>query len=77
MVFLLKKRVAKLSFSRNTEIKILMPAIFYLFKVNNRNTKKECKTCSMLLIKTPVRRQNGQTQVKNLAEFVQRCLSCV
>ena len=25
----------------------------YLFKVNNRNTRKKCETCSKLTIKTP------------------------
>ena len=29
------------------------PAIIYLFKVNNRNTRKRCKICSKLTIKTP------------------------
>ena len=29
----------------------------YLFKINNENTKKMCKICSNLPIKTPERRQ--------------------
>ena len=29
------------------------PANIYLFKVNNRNTRKRCKKCSKLTIKTP------------------------
>ena len=29
----------------------------YLFKVNNRNTRKRCEICSKLTIKTPERRQ--------------------
>ena len=33
------------------------PANIYLFKVNNRNTRKRCETCSKLTIKTPERRQ--------------------
>ena len=33
------------------------PANIYLFKVNNRNTRKICKICSKLTIKTPERRQ--------------------
>ena len=31
-------------------------ANFYLFKVNNRNTRKRCEICSKLTIKTPERR---------------------
>ena len=30
-----------------------MPANMYLFKVNNRNTKKKCEICSNLTIKIP------------------------
>ena len=33
------------------------PANIYLFKVNNRNTRKSCEICSKLTIKTPERRQ--------------------
>ena len=29
------------------------PANIFLFKVNNRNTRKKCETCSKLTIKTP------------------------
>ena len=29
------------------------PANSYLFKVNNRNTRKRCEICSKLTIKTP------------------------
>ena len=31
----------------------------YLFKVNNRNTRKKCEICSKLTIKTPERRRSG------------------
>ena len=34
-----------------------IPANIYLFKVNNRNTRKKCEICSKLTIKTPERRQ--------------------
>ena len=34
----------------------LFPANIYLFKVNNRNTRKRCEICSKLTIKTPERR---------------------
>ena len=33
----------------------LIVANIYLFKVNNRNTKKRCEICSELTIKTPER----------------------
>ena len=29
-----------------------LPGNFYLFKVNNRNTKKQCEICSKIMIKT-------------------------
>ena len=29
------------------------PAYIHLFKVNNRNTRKGCETCSYLTITTP------------------------
>ena len=32
------------------------PAIIYLLKVNNRNGRKKCETCSELTIKTAERR---------------------
>ena len=35
----------------------LYPANVYLFKVNNRNTRKRCEVRSKLTIKTPERRQ--------------------
>ena len=34
------------------------PANVYLFKFNNRNTRKRCEIRSKLTIKTPERRQN-------------------
>ena len=33
------------------------PANIYLFKVNNRNTRKTCEMCSKLTMKTPERRR--------------------
>ena len=36
----------------------IFPANSYLFKVNNRNTRKKCKGCSNLTIKTPERRHH-------------------
>ena len=37
--------------------KISYPANIYLFKVNNKNTRKRCKIRSKLTIKTPERRK--------------------
>ena len=34
------------------------PAVNYMFKVNNRNTRTRCEICSKLTIKTPERRQS-------------------
>ena len=44
---------------KNTNLKWCKsyPANTYLFKVNNRNTRKRYKICSKLKIKTPERRQ--------------------
>ena len=33
------------------------PGGIYLFKVNNRNTRKRCEICSKLTIETPEQRQ--------------------
>ena len=49
-IFDLKKQLSKISFSKS------LPANIYLFKVNNRNTRKRCKICSKLTIKTAERR---------------------
>ena len=40
-----------------SDFAITYPANIYLFKVNNRNTKKGCETCSRVTIKIPERRQ--------------------
>ena len=37
-------------------LKYLNPAHVYLFKVNNRNTRKKFEICLKLTIKTPIRR---------------------
>ena len=34
-----------------------IPASYYMFKVNNRNTRTRCEICSKLTIKTPEQRQ--------------------
>ena len=53
-VLIIKKNILKLDNKNNrTEY----PANIYLFKVNNRNTRKRCEICSKLTIKTPERLQ--------------------
>ena len=39
--------------SRVMKIQRPFPANVYMIKVNNRNSRKRCKTCSKLTIKTP------------------------
>ena len=39
------------------------PATIYLFKVNNRNIRKRCQTCSKLTIKTPERSHRRRSGV--------------
>ena len=41
----------------------LYPANIYLFKVNHRNTRKRCKICSKLIIKTLQQPQEGRSGV--------------
>ena len=36
----------------------IYPAVIYLLKVSNRNTRTRCEICSKLTIKTPERRHN-------------------
>ena len=40
-----------------------MPANIYLFKVNNKNSRKRCEIFSKLTIKTPQRRQRRRSGV--------------
>ena len=40
---------------RQSWLILIIPAKIYLFKVNNRNTRRKCKICSKLTIKTPER----------------------
>ena len=42
---------------RQKNYKANTPANICMFKVNNRNTRKRCKICSELTIKTPERRK--------------------
>ena len=41
----------------------ILPANIYLFKFNNRNTRKRCQKCSKLKIKTPERRHWNRSGV--------------
>ena len=45
-------------------------ANFYLFKVNNRNTRKRCEICSKLTIKTPERRSSVLLLALNIFIFI-------
>ena len=47
-----KKNLLSLNFYLRTQAE-LIPANIYLFKVNSRNTRKKCKICSKLTMKTP------------------------
>ena len=42
---------------------ILFPVGIYLFKVNNKNTRKWCEICPKLTIKTPERRRLTLTHI--------------
>ena len=41
----------------------------YLFKDNDRNTKKECEISSKLAIKTPQRRHRGNDNFKHISRL--------
>ena len=53
--FIYLKEILLTGFCDNS-LKWHYPVSIYLFNVNNRNTRKRCKTCSKLTIKTPERR---------------------
>ena len=42
------------------------PANIYMFKVNNRNTKKKCGICSELTIKTPEQHHYVQNNITDI-----------
>ena len=46
-----------------------IPAGIYLLKVNNRNTRIRCETCSKLTIKIPERRQFSRFDVNFVASL--------
>ena len=48
----------------------------YLFKDNNRNTRKRCKTCSKLIIITPFQRKvpfHIETSQNQMNGFYMKC----
>ena len=49
--------------SNGKTIRIFYSANIYLFKVNNRNTRKRCEIFSKFTIKTPERRQRLRSGV--------------
>ena len=52
---------------------IIIPGNIYLFKVNNRNTRKKCEICSKSTIKTPERcHRRTKFEVQNWAPGSQR-----
>ena len=52
-LFLFPKEIFKRKFHFCAE---KYPVIIYLFRFSNKNTRKKCKRCSKLTIKTPERR---------------------
>ena len=58
--FFMKKTRSKITpdSCRNLQTMLDFPANIYLFKVNNRNTRKRCEICSKLTIKTPERSES-------------------
>ena len=52
---ILHASVTMMNYLYNLDIGI--PVSIYLFKVNNRNTRKMCEICSKLTIRTPERLQ--------------------
>ena len=48
------KQEIALNFTRKYAVNdFYLPGNIYLFKFNNRNTRKKCEICSMLTIKKP------------------------
>ena len=63
-IFVKKNKVGLVSIE-NVQINTnkVNPAFIYLLKVNNRNTRKRCETCSELTIKTPEQSQRRRSGV--------------
>ena len=53
MTIKIVKAMSNLIVIKLSEFDTCNPFGIYLFKVNNRNTKKRCEICSKLKIKTP------------------------
>ena len=61
IIYLFCKKAPSLMFDRFLNTALL--ARIYLFRVNNRNTRKWCEICSKLTIKTTERRQRCRSGV--------------
>ena len=46
-----------------------VPTNIFLFKVNNRNTRKWCEICPKLTIKTPEQRQTSEVSGMFIVNF--------
>ena len=53
----------------------IIPANIYLFKVNNRNTRKNCKICSKLTVKKPEEHQWLFEQLIEIEQVAMKCAS--
>ena len=51
--------------------KLIHPASIYLFKVNNKNTRKKYEICSKLTIKTPERQRRSGVFIVNFEHISQ------
>ena len=63
----IKSNIYDMIFYKNSARRVLVN--IYLFKFNNRNTKKGCEICSNLAIKTPERHC-----LRYLHYFFSRCV---
>ena len=55
-LFFVKLQALAIGFLSISQAIAVNSANIYLFKVNNRNTRKKCEICSKLTIKTPEQR---------------------
>ena len=84
-LYILEKKILISKCKKQLCSKANNPANIYLFKVNNRNTRKRCEICSKLTIKTPERRQSRPWDkrvlstnfyfLRFLLELVCRCIN--
>ena len=68
---LLKKSLMEnFIFCAVTQCRPQYPANFYMFKINNGNTRKSCEICSKLTIKTPERRRRSGAFIINFEHIL-------